>query len=67
MTQSARILDAIRRLVQHLRVADRGAHGELGMPRLPVVERNDHSRVVAILTLSDLLRADAQRLEEERR
>lgn len=31
MTNSARILDAIRRLVQHLRIADRAAQGELGI------------------------------------
>ena len=31
MTDSARILDAIRRLVRHLRLADRAAQSELGI------------------------------------
>lgn len=31
MTNSARLLDAIRRLVQHLRIVDRAAQGELGI------------------------------------
>ena len=30
-TDSARVLDAIRRLVRHLRLADRAAQGELGI------------------------------------
>ena len=35
--------------------------------RLPVVERHEPSRVVGILTRSDLLSAHAQRLDEQRR
>ena len=31
MANSARILDAIRRLVRHLRIADRAAQSELGI------------------------------------
>jgi CIC family chloride channel protein len=45
--------------------ADHMVREEIG--RLPVVERSDPSRVVGILTRSDLLSAHAQRLEEGRR
>jgi predicted transcriptional regulator len=45
--------------------ADHMVREEIG--RLPVVERSDPSRVVGMLTRSDLLSAHAQRLEEARR
>ena len=34
-------------------------------PRLPVVDRDDPSRLVGIITRSDLLKVHARRLEEE--
>jgi chloride channel protein, CIC family len=39
---------------------------ETGFTRFPVVERNDPSKLVGMISLNDLLKARSRNLEEER-
>lgn len=53
MSDSARILDAIRRLVRHLRVADRAAQSELGISGAQLFVLTELGKTPA-LSLNDL-------------
>ena len=52
-TDSARVLDAIRRLVRHLRLADRAAQGELGISGAQLFVLNELGKTGS-LSLNDL-------------
>src|SRR4051812_32053043 len=53
MSDTARILDAVRRLVRHLRLADRAAQSELGISGAQLFVLNELGRTPS-LSLNDL-------------